>query len=71
MRAPGTGLPGVIALGTRRYKGGRDFVAVYGRSREAVVVEFKAGPYGRFVVTDPDAEQSAITLRERIGAIDR
>ncbi|KIY98157.1 hypothetical protein MNEG_9804 [Monoraphidium neglectum] len=49
-RAPGTGLPGVIALGTLRHSGGRDFAAVY-RHRPAVVVDFSAGPWGRWVVT--------------------
>lgn len=31
IRAPGTGLPGAIALGTWRYRGGPDLVAVCGR----------------------------------------
>ena len=57
IRAPGTGWPGVIALGTRRYSGRRDFVAVYGRKRKAAVVEFNSGRYGRFVVTHDQAEQ--------------
>ena len=36
MRAPGTGIPGVIALCTRRAPGIRDFAAVFGRRRKAV-----------------------------------
>ncbi|HEY6378519.1 MAG TPA: hypothetical protein VI316_04995, partial [Candidatus Dormibacteraeota bacterium] len=40
MRAPGTGWPGVIALGTRRGRGVRDFAAVYGKG-EGVVVELE------------------------------
>jgi hypothetical protein len=66
IRAPGTGWPGVIALGTRRYSGGRDFVAVYGRKQKAVVVECNRGRWGRFVVTHDQAEQLAATIRERI-----
>ena len=31
VRSPGTGIPGVIALGTRHYVGGRDFAALHGR----------------------------------------
>ena len=31
IRAPGTGLPGVISLGSRRGGGIHDFAAVYGR----------------------------------------
>ena len=38
LRAPGTGIPGVIALGTWRSKGAKDFAAVY-RGGPAVVVE--------------------------------
>ena len=38
MRAPGTGWPGVIAVGTRRGSFGKDFAAVHGKG-PAVVVE--------------------------------
>ncbi len=54
-RAPGTGIPSVIALGHWRGKG-HDFVAVYG-DHAGVVVELDGQPYARFVVSvdDPDA----------------
>ena len=35
IRAPGTGIPGVIALGTRRFAGDQDFAAVKGRGRRS------------------------------------
>ena len=54
IRAPGTGIPGVIALGTRRGDGLRDFAAVYGR-RPAVVVETNGDPFDRLVVSCSDA----------------
>ena len=38
IRAPGTGIPGVIAFGTRRFDGGKDFAAVRG-GRPAVRVD--------------------------------
>ena len=38
IRSPGTGVPGVIALGTYRLRGRRDFVAVY-RGERGLVVE--------------------------------
>ena len=63
LRAPGTGLPGAIMLGTLRYTGGRDFAAVYGKSRKAVVVDFEGDRYGRFVVTQNRAEEVAATIR--------
>ena len=38
IRAPGTGIPGVIAVGTRRGSFGKDFAVVHGTG-PAVVVE--------------------------------
>ena len=61
IRAPGTGLPGVIALGTRRGRFGRDFAAVYGR-RPAVVVELQGAALGRLVVSVDDPERVAATV---------
>lgn len=62
-RAPGTGLPGVLALGHWRGHG-HDFVAVYG-DHAGVVVELEGGPYARFVVSvdDPDAVVAEIEKR--------
>jgi hypothetical protein len=62
VRAPGTGMPGVIALGTWRHRGGKDFVAIY-RGRPAVVVALVPGAeFQRLVVgvEDPDATVAAI-----------
>jgi hypothetical protein len=50
IRAPGTGLPGVIAVGTRRGRFGKDFACVHGNGG-AVVVELSHAPYKRLVVT--------------------
>jgi hypothetical protein len=55
VRAPGTGWPGVIALGTRR-GGIRDFSAVYGH-RPAVVVELQGAEFERLVVSVRDADE--------------
>jgi hypothetical protein len=56
MRAPGTGLPGVIAVGTRRGSFGKDFAAVHGKG-PAVVVDFADQEFQRWILTvdDPDA----------------
>ena len=51
MRAPGTGIPYVILLGTMRYKGGKDFTAIYKR-RAVTVYEFKDYAFRRWIVTD-------------------
>jgi hypothetical protein len=62
-RAPGTGLPGVIAYGTRLVTGGApDFAALHGR-RPAVRIELRAGaPFGRLLVTvdDPAGAVAAV-----------
>lgn len=62
IRAPGTGFPGVIAVGTRRGGFGKDFAAVHGGG-PAVVVELEGAPYGRLVATVDDAEGVAAAIR--------
>jgi hypothetical protein len=56
IRAPGTGIPGVVAVGTRRGSFGKDFAVVHGRAT-AVVVDLAAASYARLVVTTSDAER--------------
>ncbi len=51
VRAPGTGIPYVILLGSMRYKGGKDFTAIYKR-RPVTVYEFKDGAFSRWIVTE-------------------
>jgi hypothetical protein len=65
-RAPGTGLPNVIAVGTRRGGFGKDFAAVHGAG-PAVVVELDGADYGRLVLTADDAEAVATTVRAALG----
>ena len=50
-RAPGTGFPFLILLGTMRYKGGRDFTAIYKR-RPVAIYEFKDALYSRWIITE-------------------
>jgi ssDNA-binding replication factor A large subunit len=68
IRAPGTGMPGVIAVGTRRGREVKDFAAVHGQG-PAVVVELEGAEYGRLVVTEDDAETAAAELRRQIGLV--
>jgi hypothetical protein len=51
VRAPGTGIPYVILLGSMRYKGGKDFTAIYKR-RPVSVYEFKSGEFKRWIVSE-------------------
>jgi len=63
MRAPGAGLPGVLALGTWRRRGSKDFVAVY-RGRPAVVVTLRpGGEFARFLVSVDDPDRTADAVR--------
>ena len=49
-RAPGAAIPFVVLLGTMRYRGGKDFTAIY--NRKAVdIYEFKDSAYKRWIVT--------------------
>jgi len=50
VRAPGTGIPFYLLLGTMRYKGGKDFTMIYG-NRPVEVFEFKSGPYKRWIIS--------------------
>ncbi len=61
VRAPGTGVPGVVAVGTRRGGFGKDFAVVHGNG-PAVVVELEGERYARLVVTAKDAGALAETV---------
>ena len=50
VRAPGTGIPFYLLLGTMRYKGGKDFTIIY-RNKPVEVFEFKGGPYKRWIIS--------------------
>jgi hypothetical protein len=63
IRAPGTGFPGAIALGTWRYRGGKDFAALY-RGGPAVVVELEDAEFGRLLVSAHDAADVAASLND-------
>lgn len=56
IRAPGTGFPRVIALGTWRYQRGKNFLAVYGR-RPGYVITFNSGGFKQWVVTPDNSEE--------------
>ena len=62
IRAPGTGIPGIIALGTRRGRFGKDFAAVHGKG-PGVVIELRDQEFDRLVlsVADPEAVMAELT----------
>lgn len=64
VRAPGTGIPGVVAYGVRRITGGApDFAAVHGRGPAVRVELCPDAPFARLVVTVDDAERAAEAVR--------
>jgi hypothetical protein len=67
IRAPGTGVPRVIAVGTRRGSFGKDFVAVPG-TKSAVVVELTGTGFSRLVATIEDAAGVAAAIDAARGA---
>jgi len=64
IRAPGTGWPGLIAYGTFRHSGLRDFAAVW-KHRPAVVVDLDptGASYARIIATVADPEMDVAAIR--------
>jgi hypothetical protein len=67
VRAPGTGIPGVVAYGVRRVTGGApDFAAIHGCG-PAVRIDLAPGAaFGRLVVTVDDAEGAVAAVRAEV-----
>jgi hypothetical protein len=67
IRFVGTGFPGVIALGTRLRKGGRDFAAIE-PGRPAIRVELsEESPFGQLIVSVRDADATLAAIRGATG----
>jgi hypothetical protein len=64
IRAPGTGIPGVVAVGTRRGHDVKDFAAIHGKG-PAVVVDLESGTYRRLLATVENAPAVAAALAAR------
>ena len=62
LRAPGTGWPGRIALGTWRHRGGKGFAAVY-RGRRGVIVRLREGEFAWLCVSADDPEDVVARIR--------
>jgi hypothetical protein len=70
VRAPGTGIPYVIAYGTLRGRGSKDFVLIRGGRRPGLRVDFGAdAPFNRLVVTVDDPQASAEQIRRASGNV--
>ena len=60
IRAPGTGFPYLIMLGTMRHRKGKDFCVIYKR-RPVIVLELKNEKFKRWVI--PATAESVNSLR--------
>jgi hypothetical protein len=68
VRAPGTGVPGLIAYGVRRMTGGRpDFAAVAGRRPVIVIALGEGSPFERLIVSAHDPAAVASEVRTAAG----
>jgi hypothetical protein len=59
IRAPGTGFPYVIMLGTLWHRSGRDFCVVYKR-RPVLVLEFRNEKFQRWVIPMTEANFAVV-----------
>ena len=64
IRAPGTGFPGLICLGTQRGGFGKDFTAVY-LDRPAVVIDLDQVEFERLIVSvhNPQATAARVPVQ--------
>jgi hypothetical protein len=62
MRAPGTGWPGRIALGTFRHRGGKGFAAVY-RGRPGVIVRLRDSEFAWLCISADDPQAVVERIR--------
>jgi hypothetical protein len=68
LKLAGTGIPGVAALGTRYFSGGRDFTALLGR-RPAVRVELSdESPFAQLLVSVRDPQGTLAAVHSATGA---
>ena len=62
IRAPGTGFPYLIMLGTlRNFRGLKVFCAIYKR-KPAVIINFKSGPFNSWIFTAEKSEVPDLTI---------
>jgi hypothetical protein len=67
VRAPGTGFPFLIMLGTMWHRRGRDFCVVYKRN-SVLILEFRDEKFNRWII--PDSDNNRSTLSRVISMVD-
>jgi hypothetical protein len=64
VRAPGTGFPLLIMLGTMRYRGGKDFCSIY-RSAPAYIIKLENHRFKRIIISETSKNKD--NLNELLG----
>ena len=64
IRAPGTGIPYVIMLGTMRHKLGKDFCVVY-KKKPVLILEFSNEKFVRWII--PATQENHTLVQTKIG----
>jgi hypothetical protein len=59
VRAPGTGIPYVIMLGTMRHRKGKDFCVIY-KKNPVILIDFKNEKFARWVIPDTLVNRSLL-----------
>lgn len=62
IRAPGNGLPLVMAIGTWKFHGGKDFLAIK-RKRQAVVIDLVDEEFARVILSTQHATDLIASLK--------
>ena len=62
IRSPGVGLPLVVAVGTWKFHGGKDFLAIK-RKRQAVVIDLIDDEFSRVIMTTNHAPDLIASLK--------
>lgn len=68
-RAPGTGIPGIVAVGTFRAREGTTFAVVHHQTRRGVQVTLKGAPFDTLIVGVADPE-SVVRALGRVASQD-
>ena len=66
IRAPGTGIPRLLLLGTMRFKTGRDFCIAY-HGKPGVIIRLREEKYERLLVAT-DSFEAAVSLATEVDA---
>lgn len=66
IRAPGTGFPYLIMLGTLRYRGGKDFCVVYKRN-PVLIIEFTEESFKRWIIPANSENLSVVRNLGKLG----